>query len=138
MTSRDVRAVQDIYLNRQKWDKKLIQRQVFNTSQMRIGDHSIDKVRSLNASRRTAMKLKWGPYRRQQQVRQNAIIKPTVEGLPNQLEPILESWEDESHNETDETDEEDSDFHLPKEERVNDSETDSSDEEDDDFFYGLN
>jgi hypothetical protein len=115
MPSRDVRTVQDIYLNRQKWDKNLKKRQIFNTSQMRVGDHSIDKMRNLSFSRRSAMELEWDRYRRQQQVRQNAIIKPTVKGLPNQLEPIFESSEDESDNQTD-----------------------PSDEEDDDFFYGLN
>jgi hypothetical protein len=79
---------------------------------MRVGDHSIDKMRNLSSSRRSAMELAWDRYRRQQQVRQNAIIKPTVEGLPNQLQPISESSEDQFHNETDSSDEEDDDFSM--------------------------
>jgi hypothetical protein len=129
---------QNVYLDPQKWDNNLRRRQVFNTSQVRIGEQDLQRMKHIMNKRYSAMESEWARDERMQQVRQNAIIRPTVEGLPNQLEPILESpSEDEFDNQNDDTGEEDNDFPLPEEERDSDSETDSSDEEEGDFCYGV-
>jgi hypothetical protein len=96
-----MRTAQSFYLDRQKWDQNLERRQAFNTSQVRVRDQSLQKMKDIINKRYSAMGSKWDLNRRKQQVRKRAIIKPTVEGLPNQLEPISESFSEDESEESD-------------------------------------
>ncbi len=101
LSKRDMRTAQNFYLDRQKWDQNLERRQAFNTSQVRVRDQSLQKMKDIINKRYSAMGSKWDLNRRKQQVRKRAIIKPTVEGLPNQLEPISESFSEDESEESD-------------------------------------